>query len=334
MLHSRYDSNLEYKGLIYLHARWYDPSIRRFVSQDSYSLLNRYSFVKGNPVNYSDPSGHLAAAQYLGLSTIGMSSFTFVSDILGTGMMTAFSGLSFINDVASGVPLAAKLNVPKSVEGAMFATNFLLALGSVANLVDKYMSLQSDYSSLRESSYMLRTGYHNSQIELTDMKSQIKLYRERESVNRMTIESLKDASSDYISSYLDQTSKTLAYKLTELQKGSFESEAYFFWRDQETSLRNTSDKYFKLKINNGSDGKFKIFVRSDNTDNMIEQPVYVHAVRYNTENLNRTEQAAYSSRNAMGYIYKVTSPSEDLGYGSTESRLNYIGRSTANDINY
>ena len=53
-------------GLIYYHARYYDPSIGRFLSPDSMipgggsdpQQVNRYAYVSNNPINYSDPTGH------------------------------------------------------------------------------------------------------------------------------------------------------------------------------------------------------------------------------------------------------------------------------------
>lgn len=56
-------------GLNYYNARYYDPHTRHFtqaddIIQDPYDpqSLNRYSYVKNNPVNYKDPSGHFAQA--------------------------------------------------------------------------------------------------------------------------------------------------------------------------------------------------------------------------------------------------------------------------------
>jgi RHS repeat-associated protein len=41
----------------YLRARYYDPAIGRFLSQDPLPSGNLYTYVRNNPVNFSDPYG-------------------------------------------------------------------------------------------------------------------------------------------------------------------------------------------------------------------------------------------------------------------------------------
>jgi RHS repeat-associated protein len=52
-------------GLMHYNARYYDPTIGRFISADTIvpnpadpQQLNRYSYVTNNPVRYTDPTGH------------------------------------------------------------------------------------------------------------------------------------------------------------------------------------------------------------------------------------------------------------------------------------
>jgi RHS repeat-associated protein len=58
---------LDGTGLYYYSARYYDPSIGRFVSQDPVDgflinpqSLNKYSYVLNNPLKYIDPTGEIA----------------------------------------------------------------------------------------------------------------------------------------------------------------------------------------------------------------------------------------------------------------------------------
>ncbi|MFL5801986.1 MAG: RHS repeat-associated core domain-containing protein [Roseiflexaceae bacterium] len=59
---------LDMTGLLYYHARMYDPLLGRFASADSVvpnpadpQDLNRYTYVSNNPLNRTDPTGHVRA---------------------------------------------------------------------------------------------------------------------------------------------------------------------------------------------------------------------------------------------------------------------------------
>jgi RHS repeat-associated protein len=67
-------------GLVYLRARYYEPGTGRFIQQDTYPYLgeieepltrNLYLYSNGNPLNYTDPSGHAPTPLGIALGLIG-----------------------------------------------------------------------------------------------------------------------------------------------------------------------------------------------------------------------------------------------------------------------
>ena len=62
---------LDESGLIYLHARYYDPEIGRFLSPDTETPgdrivgLNRYAYANNDPINHTDPTGHFSWSKAL-----------------------------------------------------------------------------------------------------------------------------------------------------------------------------------------------------------------------------------------------------------------------------
>ena len=62
-------------GTIYLRARYYDPEIGRFITEDSYwgkdnepLSLNLYTYCYSNPINRFDPSGHISQEDAMRIS--------------------------------------------------------------------------------------------------------------------------------------------------------------------------------------------------------------------------------------------------------------------------
>jgi RHS repeat-associated protein len=61
-------------GLYQMGARWYDPALGRWIQADSIvpdydnpQALNRYSYVLGNPLRYTDPSGFFGEEEIMGI---------------------------------------------------------------------------------------------------------------------------------------------------------------------------------------------------------------------------------------------------------------------------
>lgn len=69
-----------------LRTRYYDPSLGRFVQQDSFEgdinkpqSLHKYGYVYADPVNYIDPSGEFAAGIFLDLANVGFRMANFIA---------------------------------------------------------------------------------------------------------------------------------------------------------------------------------------------------------------------------------------------------------------
>ena len=66
--------HLDEVGLIHMNGRVYDPEIGRFLSADPFvqapddtQSLNRYTYVKNNPLSYTDPSGFFLKKLFKGV---------------------------------------------------------------------------------------------------------------------------------------------------------------------------------------------------------------------------------------------------------------------------
>jgi RHS repeat-associated protein len=75
-------------GLMYYHARYYDPAAGQFISPDSLvpdptHLMDyqRYAYARANPLRYSDPSGHYSVEELM--QHFGVSSFQDLLALFG-----------------------------------------------------------------------------------------------------------------------------------------------------------------------------------------------------------------------------------------------------------
>ncbi len=111
----------ESTGLYYLRARFYDPTVGRFISEDSYEgdinntlSLNRYTYGHNNPVMYTDPSGHFsiesAALVGIGLYELSILVYQYGPQVIEWLQQIAQHGPQFIDGMNNaGKNIASKI---------------------------------------------------------------------------------------------------------------------------------------------------------------------------------------------------------------------------------
>jgi RHS repeat-associated protein len=65
---------VEPNGLYYMRARYYDPAVGRFISEDPLGFgggdVNLYEYARNNPVTHIDPDGRLVLETLVGLGVV------------------------------------------------------------------------------------------------------------------------------------------------------------------------------------------------------------------------------------------------------------------------
>jgi RHS repeat-associated protein len=110
------------EGLSFYNARWYDPKLGSFLSADSIvpqpldpQSLNRYAYAGGNPLRFSDPSGHTklcgAACEdeykWSPVKTVGGSSGSTGGGTYGDGASVGRGTISYRHPAAGDYGLAS-----------------------------------------------------------------------------------------------------------------------------------------------------------------------------------------------------------------------------------
>ena len=147
-------------GLTYLRARFYDPTLGRFLTRDTYAgnienpqSLNLYTYCANNPVLYIDPSGHMRCSQ--------------VDDLFGgIGQGIGDTVVSLLNSPK------AILELGDAIISGEITTKQLIEAG-LEGLVDDYIYVvknayilkpSADVSDATVSAYGKRLGYVISDI--------------------------------------------------------------------------------------------------------------------------------------------------------------------------
>jgi RHS repeat-associated protein len=133
-------------GLYYYGARYYNPNIMHFTQPDNVipdiydpQSLNRYSYVKNNPLKYTDPTGHFAILPFIAFVAVAAAIGYLVGSIVGVlGYMYDHKTLDVLNNpeaqsqsMATGTEFAVVLGASAAIE-ATTACLSLAAIGGVA----------------------------------------------------------------------------------------------------------------------------------------------------------------------------------------------------------
>ena len=105
-------------GLIYMRARYYDPQIGRFISEDTWKDgSNWYAYCDNNPVNRTDIDGHLSAWGWfeaiIGVVLEGIGAALIAAGAIAIGVVVVVIGLVAIAvgalwDILFEMPATAK----------------------------------------------------------------------------------------------------------------------------------------------------------------------------------------------------------------------------------
>jgi len=92
---------------MYYNARWYDPYLNRWVQPDSIipdpgnsQDWNRYSYVRDNPLKYTDPTGHWICGDYYDIGCVE----TFAE----AGAMMRSTGMNALAGGKTALPIVAR----------------------------------------------------------------------------------------------------------------------------------------------------------------------------------------------------------------------------------
>lgn len=153
----------EETGIYYYNARYYDPALGTFVSPDEVDdSLNRYGYVKNNPILYADPSGNIiitTTAILLGISTVA-----FYASAVGFGVVAGGIGYDIINDHAYTIPVLNISHEPSAsserlaadtkqlgadiLHGAYLAGSIAQAAMPIGQAIDNYMASRASQAEI------------------------------------------------------------------------------------------------------------------------------------------------------------------------------------------
>jgi RHS repeat-associated protein len=117
-------------GLYYYRARYYDPMLGRFISEDPVGFsagdTNLYRYVNNSPTNFTDPTGEFAFLPILGVMAVG-ALFAGAANVISQdikileGSQEQFSWGQFGSSLATGAGFGLAAATSPIIAGGLFA---------------------------------------------------------------------------------------------------------------------------------------------------------------------------------------------------------------------
>lgn len=128
-------------GLYYMRARWYDPQLGRFLSEDPEGLtgaINQYTFAHNDPANLSDPSGRCPIC--IG-AVIGAVANVVIHGVRNTRHHKPFfrgAGRAALTGAVVGAAIGAVIEYPAVAQAVLSRTSFGNSFGMAGGLQGVY----------------------------------------------------------------------------------------------------------------------------------------------------------------------------------------------------
>lgn len=146
-----YDSE---SGLQFMESRYYSGDIERFMSQDTWDLLNRYNYANANPIVYHDPDGHMAAWLQLTFDVVSSAAEIAVGAVTGSPsfvMSGVNDAISVGFDIADIAQYGWDYDNGNSIGGYWLKKSISVATNSIgASMESSINSAASGYATAKE----------------------------------------------------------------------------------------------------------------------------------------------------------------------------------------
>lgn len=126
-------------GLLYYRARYYDPQLKRFISEDPIGLnggINVYAYVEGNPIVGKDPYGLCGPACVIVVGAGVGAVSSAIGTLIGGGSVSDAIGSMPGGALAGATAVTIAMMAPGTLAGTLGAIVGEIGITAGLNLID------------------------------------------------------------------------------------------------------------------------------------------------------------------------------------------------------